>query len=52
VRWLAEIRLGLFRRKPPRAVLPAKSRCVVGFIEQSGKAIYRETLIQPNWLVT
>jgi len=51
VRWLAEIRLGLFRRKPPRVALPAKLRCVVAFSEQSEKGIYRETPTQPNWLV-
>ena len=31
---------------------PAKLRCVVAFNEQSGKAIFRKTLIQPNWPVT
>jgi len=27
-------------------------RCVAAFNAQSGKAIFRETLIQANWLVT
>ena len=40
VRWLAEIRLGLFRRKQRHAALPARLRCVVAFSEQSGKGIY------------
>jgi AcrR family transcriptional regulator len=29
-----------------------KLRCVVAFNARSGKAIFRKTLIQPNWLVT
>src|SRR6266481_4484947 len=52
VRWLAEIRLGLFRRKQRHAALPARLRCVVAFSEQSGKGIYRETPPQANWPIT
>ena len=52
VRWLAEIRLGLFRRKSPRAALPAKLPCVVAFSEQREKGIYSETPTRPNWPVT
>jgi hypothetical protein len=40
------MRRGLFVRKQPAAAPPAKVRCVAAFNAQSGKAIFRETLIQ------
>jgi hypothetical protein len=46
------MRRGPFGRKQPGAAPAAKLRCVVAFNEQSGKAIFRKTLIQPNWPVT
>jgi hypothetical protein len=52
VRWRSEMRRGPFGRKQPGAAPAAKSRCVAVFNAQSGKAIFRKTLIQPNWLVT
>jgi hypothetical protein len=51
-RWRSEMRRGPFGRKQRGAAPPAKLRCVVAFNAQSGKAISRKTLIQPNWLVT
>jgi hypothetical protein len=52
VRWRSEMRRGPSRRKQSGDAPPAKLRCVVDFNAQSGKAIFRKTLIQPNWLVT
>jgi hypothetical protein len=52
VRWPSEMRRGPFGRKQPGVAPPAKLHCVVAFNAQSGKVIFRETLIQPNWLVT
>ena len=49
---VAEMRLGLFRRKQRAPRRQRRLRCVVAFNEQSGKAIFRETLIQANWPVT
>jgi hypothetical protein len=46
MRWSLEMRRGLFVRKQPAAAPPAKVRCVAAFNAQSGKAIFRETLIQ------
>jgi hypothetical protein len=40
------------RNGQPAAAPPAKLRCVAAFNAQSGKAIFRKMLIQPNWLVT
>src|SRR5260370_39785982 len=49
VRWLAENRLGPFRREQRHAALPPGMRCVGAFSEQSGKVIYRETPTRANW---
>jgi hypothetical protein len=51
-RWPSEMRLGPFGKKQPGAAPAAKSPCVVAFNAQSGKAIFRKTMIQPNWPVT
>ena len=45
-------RLGRFGKKRPGAAPAAKLRYVVAFNAPSGKAIFRKTLTQPNWLVT
>jgi hypothetical protein len=49
-RWRAEMpRCG---RKQLGAAPPAKRRCVIAFIEQNAKAIFRKMLTRPIWPVT
>jgi hypothetical protein len=48
--WRAE--MPPFGRKQLRGAPLAKRCCGVAFNAQNAKAIFRETLTQPNWLVT